>query len=95
MTQELAIGAFGVSLVINVILRMLYNTFSIPNKLKPWIAVTIGILLGIVALFYTLPVDTPVDFKMVVDHVLGGFMTGATAVGMYEMTKKKNGAGTP
>ena len=87
MEQELAIGAFGVSVLLSVILRMLYNTFEIGNRGKPWIAVGVGIVLGIVVMYYNLPAGVCVGFKLIVDHVLGGFMTGATAVGMYEMTK--------
>jgi O-antigen/teichoic acid export membrane protein len=88
MTGEMAIGAFGVSVLLSVILRMLYNTWEIPNKIKPWIAVVIGILLAVVVMFYNLTPQATVGFKAWVDHILGGFMTGATAVGMYEMTKK-------
>ena len=85
--QEMAIGAFGVSILLSVILRMLYNTWSISSKLKPWLAVLIGIGLGLVVMFYNLSPSSVVGFKMIVDHILSGFMTGATAVGMYEMTK--------
>ena len=88
MGQEMAIGAFGVSIIISIILRMIYNTINIPNKVKPWLAIAIGIGLGIVVMYYNLTPQGVVGFKLVVDHVLGGFMTGATAVGMYEMTKK-------
>ena len=88
MTQEMAIGAFGVSMLLSVILRMLYGTFEVNNRWKPWIAVLIGIALGIVVMYYNLPAGMTVGFKLIVDHLLGGFMTGATAVGMYEMTKK-------
>lgn len=88
MGQELAIGAFGVSVILSILLRLLYNTFQIPNKFKPWLAVFIGIVLGIVVMYYNKAPDAIVGFKLIVDHILGGFMTGATAVGMYEMTKK-------
>ena len=87
MTQEMAIGAFGVSILLSVILRMVYNTWEIPNKIKPWLAVLVGIALAIVVMYYNLAPAAKIGFRMIVDHVLGGFMTGATAVGMYEMTK--------
>lgn len=86
--QELSIGAFGVSIVLSVLLRLLYNTFEFSNRVKPWIAVSIGVALGVIVMYYNLAVGTVVGFKMIVDYVLYGFMTGATAVGMYEMTKK-------
>lgn len=87
MTQEMAIGAFGVSVVLSILLRMLYNTWGISNRAKPWFAVFIGICLGMIVMFYNLAPGATVGFRLIVDHVLGGFMTGATAVGMYEMTQ--------
>ena len=91
--EEMALGAFGVSVLLSVILRMVYNTWDLNNKAKPWVAVGIGICLGIVVMFYNLPVGGHATFKSVVDHILGGFMTGATSVGLYEMTQrgKKDG----
>lgn len=82
--ENLAIGAVSASVILSILLRMLYNTFSISNKAKPWIAVSIGIFLGIVALFYN---SETIDFKHIVDYAISGFMTGATAVGLYEMVK--------
>lgn len=87
MEQGMAIGVFGVSIILSIMLRMIYNTINIPSKLKPWLAITIGIGLGIVVMYYNLDPKEPIAFKLVIDHILGGFMTGATAVGMYEMTK--------
>lgn len=88
MTGEMAIGAFGVSVVLSVLLRMVYGTFDIASHWKPWLAVGIGMALGVVVMFYNLAPGAAVTFRAVVDHVLGGFMTGATAVGMYEMTRR-------
>lgn len=89
MGQEMAIGAFGVSLLLSVILRMIYGTFEVNSRWKPWIAVIIGVLLGMVVMLYNLAPGSTVGFRLIVEHVLGGFMTGATATGMYEMTKSK------
>jgi len=82
---ELAIGSVGISVILSILLRMIYNTFVIANKIKPWIAVGLGMSLGIVALFYYGEAAT---FKAIVTYLVQGFMTGATAVGLYEMTKK-------
>lgn len=84
--QELTIGAFGASIVLSIILRMVYNSFNINNKFKPWLAVGIGMVLGIVAMFY----NGFSGFKPLVDYLLSGFMTGATSVGLYEMTKTRS-----
>lgn len=83
--SELTIGAFGVSVVLSVLLRLVYNTFEVGNRAKPWIAIVMGIMLGILALFY---VGDPCTFQLVVDYTAKGFMTGATAVGLYEITKR-------
>jgi len=66
---------------------MIYGTWEINNRYKPWIAVIIGIVLGVVVMYYNRAPGSVVGFKLIVEHILGGFMTGATATGMYEMTK--------
>uniref|UniRef100_A0A6M3MCF2 Putative holin n=1 Tax=viral metagenome TaxID=1070528 RepID=A0A6M3MCF2_9ZZZZ len=87
-TEFLTIGSFGASVLLTIILRMIYGTIDISNRLKPWIAVAIGVGLGIIAMFYVLPAGTACNFKLVVDYVIQGFMAGAAAVGFYEMTQK-------
>ena len=84
--QELTIGSFGISIILSILLRMIYNTVDIGNRFKPWIAVLMGMGLGMVALIYTGEI---VSAKVIIDYLLRGFMTGATAVGFYEMTQKR------
>lgn len=88
MSGEMTIGAFGVSVILSIVLRMIYNTLEISNRLKPWLAVVLGIALGLIVMYYNLAPNAAVGFRGIVDHVLAGFMTGATSVGLYEMTKK-------
>ena len=83
--EDLTIGAFGASIVLSILLRLIYNTFAIGNRVKPWIAIALGIGLGIVALYY---VGVPCSFQNMVDYILKGLMTGATAVGLYEITQR-------
>ena len=83
--QELALGSIGISVILSILLRMVYNTFDLPNKAKPWIAVGLGMALALVALGTT---GAAVTFAIVVTYCVQGFMVGATAVGLYEMTKK-------
>ena len=83
--QELALGSIGISVILSILLRMVYNTFDLPNKVKPWIAVFLGMALALVALGTT---GAAVTFAIVVTYLVQGFMVGATAVGLYEMTKK-------
>ena len=84
--QELTIGAFGISIILSILLRMIYNTFNIINSYKPWIAVLLGMGLGIIALLYNGEV---LSSQTIIDYEIRGFMTGATAIGFYEMTQKK------
>ena len=83
---DFTIGAFGASIIISILLRLIYNTFVVSNKWKPWIAIIIGVGLGVLALFYS---GDPRTIQLVVDYCVKGFMTGATAVGLYEITQKK------
>ncbi len=82
--EELQLGSVGVSVVLSILLRMVYGTVEIGSRAKPWISVGLGIGLAIVVMLMTAGVH---DFKVVVSFVVQGFMIGATATGLYEMTK--------
>ena len=82
--QELALGSIGISVILSILLRMIYNTFTLPNKAKPWVATGLGVALAILALIIK---PGPPDGAQIVQYVVQGFMVGATAVGLYEMTK--------
>ena len=84
--QELQIGSIGVSVVLSILLRMLYGTWDVGNRIKPWIAVGLGLALAIVVMLTTLPA-AQCNLKILVSYLVQGFMTGATATGLYEMTK--------
>ena len=85
MEGDLQIGSVGVSVVLSILLRMLYGTWDVGNRAKPWIAVGCGMGLSLVAL-YVAPSGT--SAATVVGFLVQGFMTGATAVGLYEMTQR-------
>jgi hypothetical protein len=87
--EELTLGQIGLSVVLVIILQMVYGTLNVPAAAKPWIAVGIGIALSIVALYYYLPAGQSCTFKMAVDYVVRGFMSGATAVGLREISKAR------
>ena len=82
--EDLQIGSVGVSIVLSILLRMVYGTVEIGSRAKPWISTGLGIGLAIVVMLMTSGVY---DFKIVVGFVVQGFMIGATATGLYEMTK--------
>jgi len=84
--QELQIGSIGISIILSILLRMLYGTWEVSGRFKPWIAVGCGLILSVVVMLTVLPVGQ-CDIKAVVSYLVQGFMTGATATGLYEMTK--------
>ena len=81
---DVNIGQYAIPIIMTVLLGLVYGTFDIENRLKPWIAVVLGVVLGMVAMLYRELPWTPVN---VIDHVFYGIMTGASAVGLHEVKK--------
>jgi hypothetical protein len=86
--EEISFGQYALPVILMVGLAFFYKIFDkadgtsyIPNRLKPLIAISLGIILGIVAMFYN---GIQPVFKNIVDYVLYGFMAGAGAVGLWE-----------
>ena len=82
--NEITIGSIGISVILSIILRMIYQTWEVPSKAKPWIAVGCGMMFSGIALLVYYQSWTGVQ---VASYLTQGFMTGATATGIYEMTK--------
>lgn len=83
--SEITLGSIGISILLSIALRMLYGTFEIANRWKPWIAVLLGMMLSALAMWVYAP--APITKVMIATFLVQGFMTGATATGLYEMTK--------
>ena len=84
--QEITISGIGIGVFLSILLSMIYSTWNIENRWKPWIAVIIGMAISVLALF-TIP--DKYTSKIVIAYLAQGFMTGATATGVYELTKKR------
>jgi hypothetical protein len=84
MANELMIGSVGISVILTILLRMIYSSFKVSKKWQPWIATGIGVALAIVVLFANEQVLT---LSIISQYIVQGFMVGATAVGLHEMTK--------
>jgi hypothetical protein len=84
--NELTIGSVGVSIVLSILLRMIYGTWEVSSRVKPWIATGFGVALAVVVLLAS---EVTCDMGTVVTYLVRGFMTGATATGLYEMTRLK------
>jgi hypothetical protein len=83
--NEITLGGFGISVILSIILRMIYGTWEIGNRAKPWIAVGLGIAFAIVAMLITVANCSGLT---IATYCVQGLMTGATATGLYELTKK-------
>lgn len=87
--QDVSLGQYTLPLILMVFLAVVYKIFGeeadkvgvIPNRLKPLISIGLGVGLGIVAMFYA---GVPTTFKMIVDYVLYGIMTGCSAAGLWD-----------
>lgn len=82
--DEITIGTYTIPVILMVVLGVIYKIFtSIPDRWKALIAICVGIVIGIVAMFYNVAVAV-IGIKIVINYVLLGLMAGAAAVGLYE-----------
>jgi len=83
--EEVKLGQYALPAILMVILGVIYKMAEgIPDRWKPLIAMGVGVGLGLVALEYGKVAWT---FTNAVDYILYGFMAGASAVGLYEMSR--------
>ena len=87
METEVVFGNYSVPLVLTILLAITYKylpALKDNDKYKAAIAVGIGILLGILVIPYK-----GLDWSIItiVDYSLYGLMTGAAAVGLYELQR--------
>jgi len=79
---EISFGQYSIPVIITVLLALVFKILpGVSDAAKPFIAILLGIGLGIVGIFYAGLAPT---FPVIVDHVLYGLMTGAAAVGLWE-----------
>ena len=82
--DDITFGGYAVPLILTVILAIVYKFVTFGDRYKALLAVGVGIGLGILAIPYK-GLDWTVVY--VVDYALYGFMTGAAAVGIYELQR--------
>jgi hypothetical protein len=94
--EEVTFGQYAVPVILTVILGLVYKMVTtIPDKWKSLIAVGCGIGLGMIAIPYN---SLPFTVVNIVDHAIYGLMTGASAVGLWELSRtviKPRNGGTP
>ena len=85
--MEINFGAYALPVVLMVILGLFYRFVGteVSNRWKSLIAVLAGVGLGMAGIAYA---ELAWTAKNVIDFGLYGFMQGAAAVGLWEVTTK-------
>lgn len=89
--QEVSLGQYAIPFLITTLLAFVFKPFDNPDgtsKIKDWlkgyIAAGIGVLIGIVAMFYE---GKPITFISWVDYTLYGFIQGTSAIGIFKLAQ--------
>ena len=85
--MEINFGVYALPVVL-MVMRGLFDRFvgtEVSNRWKSLIAVVAGCGLGIAGIAYN---EQPWTAKIVIDYAMYGFMQGAAAVGLWEVTTK-------
>lgn len=89
--QEINLGQYAVPFLITILLAFAFKPFENPDgtsKIKDWvkgyIAAALGVLVGIVAMFYK---GGPITFVAWVDYILYGFVQGTSAIGIFKLAQ--------
>jgi hypothetical protein len=85
--MDIQFGAYALPVVLMVVLALFYRIVgeNVSNRWKSVIAIVAGVGLGIAGIAYN---EQPWTAKIVIDYALYGFMQGAAAVGLWEVTTK-------
>lgn len=85
--EEIQFGAYALPVVLMVVLSLFYRIVgeALDNRWKSVIAIVCGTGLGIAGIAYAGQMWTA---KVIIDYALYGFMQGAAAVGLWEVTSK-------
>jgi len=87
--ETINLGKYSLPVILMLLLALIFKNTSIKDSIKPFIAIGCGIVLGIIALFYSEP--DVITFPIVVEFILAGAVAGLSATGAYE-TIKPSGA---
>jgi len=88
--NSIMLGKYSLPFILSIVLGLIFKRMTVPDDLKPYIAMLVGCGLGVAALFYN-ELYSSINFPMVADYVLAGGMAGAAATGIYEMSKAAPG----
>jgi len=83
--EELQLGQYAFPVILTIILGMIYKIIpSIPDRIKVVISVLVAMTLSLIPIAYKGILWT---FPVIVDHLLYGIMAGASAAGIYELSR--------
>jgi len=86
--MEINFGSYALPVVLMVMLSLFYRIVGkgvVGNRWKALIAVVVGVGLGVAGIAYN---AQPWTAQVIIDYALYGFMQGAAAVGLWEVTTK-------
>jgi hypothetical protein len=85
--MDIQFGAYALPVVLMVVLALFYRIVgeNVSNRWKSIIAIVAGVGLGLAGIAYNEQLWTA---KTIIDYSLYGFMQGAAAVGLWEVTTK-------
>lgn len=79
--DEVTFGQYSLPVLLTVLMGVLFKFIPLGDRWKALFTIAIGTGLGILGLAYA---GKPWEVKFIVDYALFGFMSGASAVGLYE-----------
>lgn len=89
--MEINLGQYAVPFLVTIFLAFAFKPFdkpdgtsSIPDWLKGYCAAIVGVLIGIVAMFYG---GGQITFTTWVDFILYGFVQGTSAIGIFKLSQ--------
>jgi hypothetical protein len=87
MGDEVTLGQYTLPVLLTVILGIFYKILGegLGDRWKSLIALAVGLGLGMVAMVYNQ--TAPYEWRVVIDYGLYGLMSGAAAVGLYEVSR--------
>lgn len=91
MVEEVTLGGYAVPVIMSIVLGTIYKFTTIEKQWKTPISIGVGLILGILAMFYNKDPEVAVTVKMCIDYILYGIMLGASATGLYELQKSARG----
>lgn len=84
--ENINLGQYSLPVILSICLGVIFKLWAkFPDRFKSLVAIVIGALLGVAAMYYNQ--QAPFTVKIWIDYILYGCMAGAASVGLYEVTR--------